>query len=295
MNLSQLKYFVTLARLEHYTKAAEELEITQPSLSYAMSLLEQELGTKLFQKQGRNVGLTKYGKFFLEYARESLRILELGIEKTQEMTGQTRGVIDLAFIYTLGSEFVPEMVGDFLRLHEELDVQFKFTVGNTVELIQGLKEEKYDVAFCSMIEKESGIEFVPVGIEKLVVVVPKGHPLSGKDQVDLEEAAAYPQVYYTKESGLRPTIDRLFEIARIRPKIAYEIEEDGAMAGLVAQNFGIAIMPDIPILRNLNVEVLELRSPQLKRQIYMATSKENYQTPMVKKFVEYVRKKGMHL
>lgn len=295
MNLSQLKYFVTLARLEHYTKAAEELEITQPSLSHAMSLLEQELGTKLFQKQGRNVGLTKYGKFFLEYARESLRILELGIEKTQEMTGQTRGVIDLAFIYTLGSEFVPEMVGDFLRLHEELDVQFKFTVGNTVELIQGLKEEKYDVAFCSMIEKESGIEFVPVGIEKLVVVVPKGHPLSGKDQVDLEEAAAYPQVYYTKESGLRPTIDRLFEMARIRPKIAYEIEEDGAMAGLVAQNFGIAIMPDIPILRNLNVEVLELRSPQLKRQIYMATSKENYQTPMVKKFVEYVRKKGMHL
>ncbi len=295
MNLSQLKYFVTLARLEHYTKAAEELEITQPSLSHAMSLLEQELGTKLFQKQGRNVGLTKYGKFFLEYARESLRILELGIEKTQEMTGQTRGVIDLAFIYTLGSEFIPEMVGDFLRLHEELDVQFKFTVGNTVELIQGLKEEKYDVAFCSMIEKESGIEFVPVGIEKLVVVVPKGHPLSGKDQVDLEEAAAYPQVYYTKESGLRPTIDRLFEMARIRPEIAYEIEEDGAMAGLVAQNFGIAIMPDIPILRNLNVEVLELRSPQLKRQIYMATSKENYQTPMVKKFVEYVRKKGMHL
>lgn len=295
MNLSQLKYFVTLARLEHYTKAAEELEITQPSLSHAMSLLEQELGTKLFQKQGRNVGLTKYGKFFLEYARESLRILELGIEKTQEMTGQTRGVIDLAFIYTLGSEFVPEMVGDFLRLHEELDVQFKFTVGNTVELIQGLKEEKYDVAFCSMIEKESGIEFVPVGIEKLVVVVPKGHPLSGKGQVDLEEAAAYPQVYYTKESGLRPTIDRLFEMVRIRPKIAYEIEEDGAMAGLVAQNFGIAIMPDIPILRNLNVEVLELRSPQLKRQIYMATSKENYQTPMVKKFVEYVRKKGMHL
>lgn len=295
MNLNQLKYFVTLARLEHYTKAAEELEITQPSLSHAMSLLEQELGTKLFQKQGRNVGLTKYGKFFLEYAKESLRILELGIEKTREITGQTKGVIDLAFIYTLGSEFVPEMVGDFLRLHEELDVQFKFTVGNTVEIVQGLKEEKYDVAFCSMIEKESAVEFTPVGIQKLVVIVPKGHPLSGRGQVDLEEAAVYPQVYFTKESGLRPTIDRLFEMARIKPKIAYEIEEDSAMAGLVAQNFGIAIMPDIPILRNLNIEVLELRSPQLKRQIYMAVSKENYQTPIVKKFVEYVRKKGIHL
>lgn len=290
MNLNQLKYFVTLAHLEHYTKAAEELEITQPSLSHAMSLLEQELGTKLFQKQGRNVGLTKYGKFFLEYAKESLRILELGISKTQEMTGQTRGVIDLAFIYTLGSEFVPELVGDFLRLHEELNVQFKFTVGNTIEIVRGLKEEKHDVAFCSMVEKESTIEFIPVGIEKLVVVVPKGHHLSGRGQVDLEEAAVYPQVYYTKDSGLRPTIDKLFEMAKIKPKIACEIEEDGAMAGLVAQNFGISIMPDIPILRNLSVEVLELRSPQLKRQIYMAVSKENYQTPMVKKFIEYVKK-----
>ena len=73
MNLSQLKYFVTLARLEHYTKAAEELEISQPSLSYAMTMLEQELGTKLFQKKGRNIVLTKYGKFFLDYVEQSLQ------------------------------------------------------------------------------------------------------------------------------------------------------------------------------------------------------------------------------
>ena len=128
MNLSQLKYFVTLARLEHYTKAAEELEISQPSLSYAMTMLEQELGTKLFQKKGRNIVLTKYGKFFLDYVEQSLQTLELGVRKTKSMTGQTKGRIDLAYIYTLGSEFVPRIVGDFLRSHEELDIQFHFTV-----------------------------------------------------------------------------------------------------------------------------------------------------------------------
>lgn len=290
MNLNQLRYFAALARLEHYTKAAEELEISQPSLSHAMNTLEKEIGAALFQKKGRNVVLTKYGRFFLEYVEESLKTLDLGIEKTRAMTGQTGGVIDLAFIYTLGSEFVPELVADFVRSHEELDAKFKFTVGNTLEIIQGLKEERFDVAFCSMIEKETSVEFIPVGEEKLVVAVPKGHPLADKKQVDLEEAAVYPQVYYTKESGLRPVIDKMFGMAGIKPKIAYEIEEDGSMAGLVAQNFGIAIMPDIPILRNLNIEVLELGNTYLKRQVYMAVSKENYKTPMVKRFTDYVQR-----
>ena len=142
MNLNQLHYFVTLAHMEHFTKAAEELDITQPSLSHAMTTLEQELGTKLFQKQGRGVSLTKYGQIFLKYAEESLRILDMGVRKTKEMTGQTGGVIDLAYIYTLGSEFVPRLVGDFLRAHEELSIRFHFTVGNTSEILAGLKDEK---------------------------------------------------------------------------------------------------------------------------------------------------------
>lgn len=74
MNLNQLHYFVTLAHIEHYTRAAEMLSITQPSLSHAISMLEQELETNLFEKRGRNVVLTKYGKVFLEYVEEALKI-----------------------------------------------------------------------------------------------------------------------------------------------------------------------------------------------------------------------------
>mgnify|MGYP005762040215 FL=1 len=289
MNLNHLHYFVTLAHMEHFTKAAEELDITQPSLSHAMTTLEQELGTKLFQKQGRGVSLTKYGQIFLKYAEESLRILDMGVRKTKEMTGQTGGVIDLAYIYTLGSEFVPRLVGDFLRAHEELSIRFHFTVGNTSEILAGLKDEKYDVAFCSMAEKEPQIEFTPIATERLVLVVPKGHPLSQqKNGVSLEEAAAYPQVFFTKSSGLRPVIDHLFEQAKIRPRIAYEIEEDSSMAGLIAQNFGIGIMPDIPVLRTLNVDILPLNLPKHRRYVYMALCRNHYHPPVVDKFIKYV-------
>lgn len=78
MNLNHLQYFRVLARLEHYTQAAKELSITQPSLSHAISSLENDLNTYLFEKEGRNIKLTKYGRFFLEYVENALNELEIG-------------------------------------------------------------------------------------------------------------------------------------------------------------------------------------------------------------------------
>lgn len=293
MNLNQLHYFSKLAEVEHYTRASEELNISQPSLSHSIRELERELGTKLFEKQGRGVVLTKYGKLFREYADESLKILDTGVRKVRSLTGQTEGVIELAYIYTLGSEFVPRLVSDFIRMHEELKVQFRFTVGNTSEIIQGIKEERFDIGFCSMTEKEQDISFTPVGTENLVVVVPKGHSLSGERAVDLEQAAAYPQIFYTRNSGLRPVVDRMFKQIGIHPRIAYEIEEDGSMAGLVAQNFGIAVMPEIPVLSQLPVDVLAIRNRRETRYVYMASATDKYQPPLVKKFAEYVKRRRL--
>ena len=239
MNLNQLHYFVTLAHIEHYTRAAEMLSITQPSLSHAISMLEQELETNLFEKRGRNVVLTKYGKVFLEYVEEALKILDSGVKKTRALTSDTGGVIDLAYIFTLGSVFVPQLVGGFLKEHEDWDVNFRFSVG--------------------------------------------------RGSVDLKETLPYPQVYFTKNSGLRPVIDQLFEQTGGTPKIAYEILEDASMAGLVAENFGIAVMPEIPILKNLNVDVLDIENPPYERYIYLAKLKEKYLAPVVKEFIEYVK------
>lgn len=290
MNLNQLQYFLTLAKLEHYTQAAKELNIAQPSLSHSMNALEEELETRLFEKKGRNVVLTKYGRVFAEYVEESMQTLNTGVRKLKAITGQTSGVIDLGYIYTLGSQFVPRLVRDFMRSREGYEIQFNFTAGNTTEILEGLKAEKYDIAFCSHLEKESDILFTPVALENLVVVVPKEHKLAEKDAVELKEVALYPQIYFNENSGLRQVIDRLFRREGLRPNIAYEIEEDGSMAGLVEQGFGIAIMPEIPMLGQLDVRVLTLKDPGELRYIYMAQMKDKYQPPMVEQFTQYVRR-----
>ena len=116
MNLYHLRYFVTLAHLEHYTKAAELLSITQPSLSHAISSLEKELGVRLFEKEGRNVVLTKCGRAFLEDVEQSLALLDSSVNKLQ-LTGSGEGQIDVAVLRVLSTDLVPRLVRGYLDQH----------------------------------------------------------------------------------------------------------------------------------------------------------------------------------
>jgi DNA-binding transcriptional LysR family regulator len=288
MNLHHLRYFRTLAYLEHYTKAADELKITQPSLSYAINSLEEELSTCLFEKEGRNIRLTKYGKLFLKYVEDSLDNLDTGIKKTKAMTSGKSGFIDLAYIYSLGSYFIPEIVSDFLTCNADKDIKFSFSAQNTTDIVKGLKEEKYDVAFCSKKKSEADLEFTPIMDQKLVLIVPHDHELANKDKIDLKEVASFPFITYSKESGLRSVIDNLFTKVKIKPNIVYELIEDGALAGLVAKNFGIAIVPELLILENMNIKKIEIVNPKYKREIYLARVKNKYLPPVVHEFIKHV-------
>lgn len=288
MNLNHLSYFRVLGNVEHYTKAANELSITQPSLSHAIRALEDDLGTALFEKQGRNVKLTKYGKIFHQIVDSSLSDLEQGEKKLRNLTNQNNGKIDLAFIYTLGAYFVPSLVKDFLSLEDNKEISFSFKQNTTKDLIKGLKDELYDIAFCSYVANEPNINFVKIHQQQLVTIVPLDHPLAKYDSIDLTQIQDYPIIFFDKNSGIRPIIDDLFQQISIVPNIICEVEEDSAIAGLVSIGYGIAVVPDIMLLKNFNVKVLQITSPPHERYIYMATVKDHYLTPSVQKFYNYV-------
>lgn len=293
MNLYHLRYFVTLAHLEHYTKAADKLSITQPSLSHAMSLLEKELGVQLFEKDGRNVVLTKYGRIFLGYVEKSLATLDSGVDTLQKI-GRGEGKIRLAFLRTLGINFVPGITKSFLESNSDRSIDFNFHTGLTSDIIQGLKNEKYDIAFCSKIDDEPKIDFIPVAAQELVLIVPKGHPLAARKTVNLTETIPYPQIFFTHTSGLRPIIDGLFKQIGQKPEIKYEVEEDQVIAGLVSQNLGIAITPNMPILNSLNVNILKIAYPSFQRLFYLAVMKNIYLTPAVRNFRNFVIAQSAH-
>lgn len=290
MNLYHLRYFITLAHLEHYTKAAEKLMITQPSLSHAISLLEKELGVSLFEKDGRNVVLTKYGNIFLNYVEQSITTLDSGIN-TLKKIGNGEGKIEIAFLRTLGINFIPDITREFLKINKDKSIDFSFHTGLTSDIINGLKNKKYDIAFCSKVSNEADIDFTPIASQKLVLIVSKNHPLACRDSIDLAETIPYPQIFFTHTSGLRPIIDSLFNQIGRKPKIAYEVEEDQVAAGLVSRNFGIAVTPDMPMLKSMNIKILNIINPIYQRLFYMAVLKNTYLAPVVKDFRNYVIKK----
>ncbi|MGN0136671.1 LysR substrate-binding domain-containing protein [Anaerotignum sp.] len=290
MNLYQLRYFVTLAETSHFGKAAEKLCIAQPSLSHAIAQLEAELGVTLFERKNRSSSLTKEGRQFLSYVEKSLEILDSGIQ-TMERIARGEGVIELGFLRTLGISFIPELAADFLRDPRGKNVRFQFHSGVSQPLLQGLKDGKFDMVFCTKIDSEKSIEFIPVSKQDLVLIVPRAHPLANRYTVDLTETLPYPHVYFAENSGLRVVIDQLFDKIGKRPQIAYEIQEDQVIAGLVAQGFGIAVVPYMEELLRLNVKIIQISYPYWERNFYMATLKDHYLPPAVQKFKQFVMEK----
>ena len=287
MNLYQLRYFVTLAETQHFGRAAERLCIAQPSLSHAIAQLEAELGVTLFERKSRSTVLTREGRQFLGYVEKSLEILDSGVQ-TMERAARGEGVIEMGFLRTLGISFIPELAADFLKDERGKNVHFQFHSGITQPLLQGLKDKKIDIAFCTKIETEKSIEFIPVSKQDLVLIVPRGHPLASRYTVDLTETLPYPHVYFAENSGLRVVIDRLFDQIGQRPQIAYEIQEDQVIAGLVAHGFGIAVVPFMDELLRLSVKIIQISYPYWERNFYMATMKDQYLPPSVQKFKQFV-------
>ena len=295
MNLNHLCYFRTLAKLEHYTKAAEELSITQPSLSHAISSLERDLGTYLFEKQGRNVKLTKHGKMYLEYVDKALSELEKGEKKIKELNNISTGTVELGYIYTLGPKFIPSLIKSFTDNKKNENIKFLFGQGTTKELIKGLKEERYDMIFCSMIEGEDDIEFIPVTNEELVVIVSNDHPLADNDYIDLKMIEEYPFIGFSEKSGIRPLINKLFNEIELKPNIICEVEEDNSIFGLVEINYGVSVVPNISSLKHYNIKALPIINPKHERYIYVATLKNRYLTPSVNYFKKYTIEYGKNI
>lgn len=291
MNLDYLRYFVRLAQVGHYTRASEQLNISQPSLSHAVRQLEEELGVPLFERQGRNTQLTQFGAEFLDCAARTLATLDEGVTSLQRKA-RGEGLIRLGFLRVLGTEYVPRLAARFLAAHPDQQLQFTFHSGRTQELLEGLADRRYDLVFCSRPAPELGLTAVPVRAQELVLIVPPGHPLAGRAGVSLAEAAPYPMVCFSRDSGLRAVVDELFDALGVCPQVAWETEEDQVVAGLVAQGFGIAVVPEMDVLHQLDLVALPITAPPYRRDFFLVHDDRFFLSPAAREFRQFVLSGG---
>ena len=291
MNLLHLRYFVELAHTKHFTRAAERLCITQPSLSHAITQLETELGVPLFERSGRSTALTRFGEQFLTCAQQTLSTLDEGVDALQRVA-RGEGLIRLGLLRTLGVDFVPGLAARYLRENPDRNLRFTFNTGVTQQLLEGLTARRFDLVFCSQPPARLQLTAVPVSRQDLVLIVPRAHPLAALHAVDLAETLSYPQVYFSPGSGMRDVVDGLFAQIGGSPQIAYETEEDQVIAGLVAQGFGIAVVPYMEMLLRLDVKILQISHPVWERNFYLVSDDSSYMPPAVRKFRQFVLNGG---
>lgn len=174
MNLQHLRYFITLANLEHYTKAARQLHITQPTLSHAISIIESELGVILFEKKGRNISLTENGKAFAKNIQEALNLIDDSVATLQAQTIKSFN-INIALLRVLSHRVIPNLTRQFLTDNPNSPANFIFynDSGMTEDLLRGLIDGRYDLAFCSKIGLNPQITYIPIAVQDMVIVVPK--------------------------------------------------------------------------------------------------------------------------
>ncbi|MFV0498236.1 MAG: LysR family transcriptional regulator [Candidatus Fimivivens sp.] len=287
LTLQQLKYFCVMAETLHYTEAAQKLYISQSSLSYALSKLEEELNAPLFEKRGKQTILSKYGQSFLPYATQALDAVDAGVRHVSQML-QFSSVINLGYIYSLSFNYLPKVIKGFRTQPGNSAVSFKFFQGLSSIILQKLKRGELDLALSVEPSDDATISAMPVHLQKLYLVVPNNHPFAGYKSVSVDNMRDETFVGITPNSGLYKHLNSIFESLGFTCKTAFEAEECNAMASFVSAGFGVAVMPEIPSFQSYRIKAIPIDDARFCRQIYLLWVKDHFSAPAIEHFKRFI-------
>ncbi|MCI9486503.1 MAG: LysR family transcriptional regulator [Lachnospiraceae bacterium] len=289
MTYNFLSYFVKLAQLEHYTQASEALYISQPSLSYAIAKLEEELGVSLFMKNGRNVKLTQYGQIFYDHVAPALTQINSGVELLKQISTETPDIIHFAYLYILGHSLVPRLVNSFIELPRHSKYHFIFGQAHSRIIIEGIKNGTYDLGICAFVREEYDIEFVPIIRQRLILIVSPDHPLASRPQVSAKEALSYPLITYNSFTGeSRRLVDEIISGANVKANIIYEFEEESSIAAMLEGSQAVAIVPEVSILDHSPVKRIPFSDIDQDRKLYLVKAKSKKLSKPSEAFYQFI-------
>lgn len=279
MRLHQLKCFTTLYQTLHYTEAANQLFVSQPSLSYAIRELEKELGVKLFEKHGKTISATKYAAAFLPFAQTAIDSLHAGELKLKDMMNPLN--LRLGYIFSLSYDFLPSIFSLLPHLTANDDFTFSFYQGMSEDLVSDIQEDKLDLAFTPYYQGE-GISSFPVFSQEIFLVVPKSHPLADEKEVAFSTIANEKFALIKSGTHLRRVIDDIFGEYEVDPNVVFEAEECNSIASYVASDFGMSLIPRIPPLVQYNLSFLRIKDYPINRTIYLIWKTDSVIKPIIK-------------
>ncbi|MCR8985601.1 LysR family transcriptional regulator [Brevibacillus laterosporus] len=291
MDIKQLHYFVTVSNHLSYSKAAQKLHISQPSLSNAIKNLEQEIGSPLLERNTRKVELTDAGKIL--YKKSILLLSQMNMLKKEMEEVKLTGSGDLIIgIIESVKHWIPKVIRKYQDRFPAINIKL-------IEVLSGkaVKESlrKYDthLLITNQYINEPDIESFPLYDERLVLVLHRDHPLAQKrGSILLEELEREPFIISTEGFQTREDILTAFTLEQITPKIKYEIERFETALTLVRENLGITIIPENYLSEPMDECIVSktIDSSALERTVYLTFMKNRCLAPAVQAFLEDIRR-----
>ena len=286
--LRQLQIFEASVRLGSFSRAAEELFVTQPTVSMQIKKLADALGLPLFEQVGRNVRPTEVGRELYDSCRrifENLANLEM---KVSDHKGMKRGRLRLGVV-TTAKYFVPEVLGEFCRLYPGIDVALK--VSNRDRIVERLNSYEDDLFIMGQGLQDS-VEVVsyPFSPNPLVVMAPRDHPLVGEKNIPLSRIAEEPLILREPGSGIRDAALRLFEQHNLMPQVRMELGSNEAIKHAIVGGLGISVLS----LHTVSLEgpagpvvLLDVEGFPIMRQWHLVYPKGKELSLVAEAFLEY--------
>ncbi|REJ12753.1 MAG: LysR family transcriptional regulator [Paenibacillaceae bacterium] len=247
MDLRQLEYFAAVCEELHFTKAAEKLGMSQPTLSHQIRLLENELGTPLFDRIGKRIALTEAGRLLLEYSIQMFRTRKNAVDAINELRNQQRGTLVIGAIPSDLDYRISQLIIDF---HNEFP-HIRLTVLTSVEILKQVLEMEVDIGISILPLPDERIVRIPLSSEEYVLVVPANHELAGRSSVELEELRHIRTVMYPKGTLGREIVDDCCRKIGFSLNPIIETTTPFSLVRLVKANIGATILP-LPLVLSMN-------------------------------------------
>jgi DNA-binding transcriptional LysR family regulator len=260
MELFQLRYFVAAARQQHFTRAAEEMYVSQPSLSLQIANLEREVGARLFVRQGRSVRLTDAGAVLLRYAERILSEEEAARQAVQEVVGLRRGQLILWTLPTPGQHLLPPCLTAFRRAYPQIEIFLREMVPARA-VAETVAEGRADIGIVHLPYLVSGLEERVLLQEEMALVVPESHRLAAGEPVPLAAVAEEDFIWAPEGATEAHPLYAACLTAGFAPHIACMSGSASGMQALVAAGLGIALLPRLAIHPPEGTRVVELVPP----------------------------------
>lgn len=261
MEMRQLRYFLAVAEHSNFTRAAEAVHVSQPSLSVQIAALEDEVGVPLFDRLGRRVVLTEAGQILREHAERVVRDLESGVQAIHDLKGAERGRLMVGALSTVNSYLIPPLVSQFRRRFPNVSLHVQARPSS--DIIEDVLATRLDMGICLLPVHDPRLVSQRLFDETLCLVAPKGTAISS-GRVRMRELSKLPLVLMPADYCLRKMIEAECKQAGVRPQVSVEMTSPDGILEAVRQGAGFTILPTLfvrPRLRGGTLQMVTLHDP----------------------------------